>query len=71
MSDQFNQITQESKEAKSPYMDSKQVMAITGNGKTWLNDNKHLIGFSKPNGQLQFKRSDVMEYMERNNYKAK
>lgn len=71
MSEQFNQVAQELKESKSPYMNSKQVMAITGNGKTWLNDNKHLIGFSKKNGQLTFKRSDVMEFMERNYYKAK
>lgn len=69
MSDQFNQITQELKEPKSPYMNSKQVMAITGNGKTWLNENKHLIGFSKTNGQLTFKRSDVMEFIEQNYFK--
>ena len=71
MSDQFNQIAQELKESKSPYMNSKQVMEITGHGKTWLNDNKHLIGFSKDNGQLKFKRSDVIEFMESGYYKKK
>jgi len=71
MSDQFNQITQELKESKSPYMNSKQVMMITGKSKTWLNGNKHLIGFSKETGSLTFKRSDVLEFMEHNYFKAK
>ena len=69
LSEQFTTLVDELREAKSPYMNSKQVMEITGNGKTWLNENKHLIGFSKNNGQLMFKRSDVMEFIERDYYK--
>jgi hypothetical protein len=61
----------ELQESKSPYMNSRQVMEITSNGKTWLNDNKDLIGFSKKNGRLRFKRSDVIEFIESGYHKKR
>lgn len=61
----------ELKDAKKPYLTANDVMQVTGFGKTWVNDNKHLIGFSTVGGCLRFKRKDVEEYMEQNYFKAK
>jgi predicted DNA-binding transcriptional regulator AlpA len=61
----------ELKDTKKPYLSAQEVMAITGFGKTWLNDNKQDIGFSIVGGSLRFKRKDLEEYMEQNYFKTK
>ena len=61
----------ELKEARKPYLTAQELMGLTGFGKTWVNDNKHLIGFTTVGGCLRFKRRDVEEFMEQNYFKAK
>lgn len=61
----------ELKDAKKPYLTANELMEMTGFGKTWVNDNKHIIGFSTIGGCLRFKRKDVVEFMEENYYKLK
>lgn len=71
MSEQFNQVTQELRELKKPYLTAQDLMEITGFSKTWVNNNKQLVGYSMVGGCLRFKRADVMEFMESGYYKAK
>ncbi|MBC7566362.1 MAG: helix-turn-helix domain-containing protein [Pedobacter sp.] len=54
-----------------PYLSVTEVCALTGFGKTWVNDNKADIGFSSVGGAIRFKRNDVTEYMEANYFKSK
>ncbi len=61
----------ELKDARSPYLTTQEVMDMTKFGKTWVNQNKHIIGCSTPNGQLRFKRKDVEAYIEANYVKVK
>lgn len=61
----------ELKSVKEPYMTAQELMEFTKFKKDWVNDNKHLIGFRMVSGQLRFRRSDVIDFMERNNHKAK
>lgn len=53
------------------WLTSREVMIETGFGKTWLNDNKHVIGCSVIGGCLRFKRSDVDAFIEANYFKVK
>jgi len=57
-------------EAKKPYLSSEEVMQLLGRSKSWLNDNKHLIGFSKATGALLFKRKDVEAFVDSEYLKA-
>ena len=59
------------KEKSKPYITSQELMDLTGFGKTWVNDNKALIGFTTVGSHLRFKRKDVEEYIEKNYYKLK
>jgi hypothetical protein len=69
--DRVNKITEELKQAKKPYLSAQELMEFTGFGKTWVNDNKQLIGFTMAGGCLRFKRKDVEEFMEANYFKAR
>jgi predicted DNA-binding transcriptional regulator AlpA len=62
---------EELKQNKKPYLSTQELMELTGFGKTWVNDNKQLIGFTTVGGCLRFKRKDVEEYIESNYFKAK
>ncbi len=61
----------ELKDTRKPYLTAQEVMLITGFGKNWVNNNKHIIGYSSIGGCLRFKRSDVVEFMGQNYFKAK
>jgi len=61
----------ELKDAKKPYLTSREVMVLTGFGKKWVNDNKQNIGYSLVGGCLRFTRKDVEEYMSQNYFKSK
>lgn len=61
----------ELKEAKKLYLTAQDLMEITGFSKTWVNDNKQLVGFSMVGGCLRFKRADVLDFMDKNYCKAK
>ena len=61
----------ELKQTKSPYMTAQELMEFTKFKKDWVNDNKQLIGYRMVSGQLRFKRSDVIEFMEQNYFKSK
>jgi hypothetical protein len=71
MGERVDRITTQLKEAKKPYLNVQELMELTGFGKTWVNDNKHVIGFSTVGGCLRFKRKDVEALMEENYFKAK
>lgn len=71
LGERVEKMAKEQEESKSPFMNSKQVMDMMIKGKTWLNDNKQRIGFSKKGGQLIFKRSDVVAFMENDYFKVK
>ncbi|WP_069658612.1 hypothetical protein [Arcticibacter eurypsychrophilus] len=60
----------EAKDAKKPYLNSQEVMAMLDRGNTWLNDNKFAIGYSKKTGTLLFKRKDVEAFIESDYYKG-
>lgn len=61
----------ELKDTKSPYMTAQELMEFTKFKKDWVNDNKQLIGYRLVSGQLRFKRSDVIDFMEQNYFKTK
>lgn len=61
----------ELKETKSPYMTAQELMDFTKFKKDWVNDNKQLIGYRMVSGQLRFRRSDVIDFMEQNYFKSK
>lgn len=61
----------ELKESKKPWLTAQEVQEMTGFGKTWLNDNKQLIGFTTIGGCLRFKRADVEDFIEANYFKVK
>ena len=67
----IEEMKAELKQKTKPYLTAQELMEITGFGKTWVNDNKHLIGFSSVGGCLRFKRKDVEEFMDQNYFKAK
>jgi len=71
MGSYIEELKAEAKQKTKPYLTAQELMEITGFGKTWVNDNKHLIGFSSVGGCLRFKRKDVEEFMEQNYFKAK
>jgi len=50
----------------APYLSSKQVSEMTGFKNDWIHTHKHEIGHSLVDGQLRFKRKDVLEYMDAN-----
>ena len=55
----------ELKEANSkPYMTTHEVLEMLNKKEDWLVKNKGFIGYSKSTGNLLFKRSDVIEYIE-------
>jgi hypothetical protein len=58
-------------ESKKPYLSVTEAMQFTGFGKSWVMENKHLIGYSTVGGCLRFKRKDIEAYMEANYFKAK
>ena len=51
---------------KDLYLSSKQVSEMTGFKNDWIHTHKHEIGHSLVDGQLRFKRKDVLEYMDAN-----
>jgi hypothetical protein len=63
-------IIAELSDARKPYLTSEEVMELLNRGKTWLNDNKHLIGFSKATGTLLFKRKDLETFINSDYFKA-
>lgn len=65
------EMAAELKETKKPWLTAHEVQEMTGFGKTWLNDNKQVIGFSTVGGCLRFKRSDVEDFIEANYFKVK
>ncbi|QNK61721.1 helix-turn-helix domain-containing protein [Pedobacter sp. PAMC26386] len=67
----FEQISKELNETKSPYMDTQAVMEYTGFKKTWVNDNKHKIGYRMVGGELRFKRKEVESFMEESNFNSR
>ena len=71
MGERVNQITSELKQAKKPYLTAQELMEFTGFGKTWVNDNKQLIGYTTVGGCLRFRRTDVENFMEENYFKVK
>lgn len=62
---------EELKQSKKPYLTTQELMEITSFGKTWVSDNKHLIGFSTVGGSLRFKRKDVEDFMDSHYFKTK
>ena len=71
MSKRIEEIAAELKETKKPYLNTKEVIELIGLGKTWLNNNKQIIGFSSIGGQIRYKRKDVEIFIEGNYFKAK
>ena len=71
LSERVEAMHLELKDTKKPYLNTKEVMEITGFSKTWLNSNKHDIGCSVVGGELRFKRKDLEEYMSQNYFKTK
>jgi hypothetical protein len=59
------------KNTKKTWYTAQEVMELTGFGKSWLNDNKKLIGFAMVGGCLRFKRQDVEDFIEANYFKVK
>lgn len=71
MGSYVEELKSELSQKSKTYLDTQEVMELTGFKKTWVNENKHLIGFSSVGGCLRFKRKDVEEFMEQNYFKAK
>ena len=71
LSERVEAMHAELTEARKPYLNGKEVMALTGFGHNWLDQNKQHIGYSKMSGCLRFKRKDVEAYMEQNYFKTK
>lgn len=67
----FNEVSEELKNSKKPYMTAQEVMDYTGFSRDWITDHKHDIGCSTRGGQLKFKRKDVEDFMEEGYFKAK
>lgn len=57
-------LKDELKEAKKPWMTSKEVCEYLGKGSTWVDMNKEEIGFAKAGGEIRFRRKDVEAYLE-------
>jgi hypothetical protein len=71
MGNYVEELKAEAKSKQKPYLTAQELMELTGFGKTWVNDNKQLIGFTTVGGCLRFKRKDVEDFMEQNYFKAK
>ena len=71
MSQRIEIIAAELKEAKKPWLTTEDVMTMTGFGKTWINNNKQVIGYSTIGNCLRFKQADVEEFIEANYFKVK
>jgi len=65
------QITEELKQTKKPYLTAQEVMEITGFSRDWVTDHKHDIGCSTKGGKLIFKRKDLEAFIDEDYYKAK
>lgn len=71
MGAQVEQITEELKQTKKPYLTAQEVMDITGFSRDWVTDHKHDIGCSTKGGKLIFKRKDLEAFIEEDYYKSK
>jgi hypothetical protein len=62
----------ELKEANSkPYLTTQEVLDMLNKKEDWLIKNKAAIGYSKSTGNLLFKRSDVIEFIESGYHKKR
>jgi hypothetical protein len=67
----IEQVTEELKQTKKPYLTAQEVMEITGFSRDWITDHKHDIGCSTKGGKLIFKRKDLDAFIEEDYYKSK
>jgi len=61
---------QETKLGKKAYLSLSETAEFTGYSVKWVRNNKDEIGCSKVGGDYRFKRTDVIEFMEQNYFKA-
>jgi hypothetical protein len=51
---------------QAAYLSSRQVMEMTGFKNNWIQNHKNEIGHTLVDGQLRFRRQDVIAYMDQN-----